>query len=225
MDIVGDDGLDAQLVSKSLQLRQDDLLLPDAVILELDIEVLAEHVLKAAGQLVRLLVPIMEQELGDVPADASGGADQPLPMLRKQIVIDPRLIVEAVDECFRGEAHQVLVADFILGQQDEMPVFPIHLRILEGVAPRRYVGLDPDDGLDPLLLAFPIEVDDAVHDPMVRDSHGGLPQGFSPGHQSGDAGRSVQQGVLGMYVQMREGNRHRLPPQVIEFSIAYPGHG
>ena len=165
----------------------------------------------------------MEQELGNIAADAGRGADQPLPMLRKQIIIDPRLIVEAVDEGFRGEPHQVLVAYLILGQQDQMPVFPIHLRILEGISPGRYVGLNPDDGLDPLLLAFSIEVDNAVHDPVVRDGHGGLPQGLSAGYQSRNTGRSVQQGVLSMHVQMREGNGHRLPPRFTVFSIAYPG--
>ena len=97
---------------------------------------------------------------------------------------------------------------------------PAQPGVLHG-AVLRHVGLDAQDGLDPLLFALTIEVDNAVHDAVVRDGHGGLPESLGPGHQGGDAGRSVQRGVLGVHVQVHEGNGHDIPPRDDRDSIAY----
>ena len=215
MDIVGDHGLDAQFVGQPFQLGQDVHLLPNPVVLKLDIEILSKHALQTPGQLIGFLIPIMQQMLWDVPCKACRQADEPLVMLLQQIIVDARLIVEPVNEGLRGELHQILIPGLILGQQDEVGVVPIRLPLLDGIGPMGNVGLHAQDGLDPLLLALPIEIDDAVHDPMVRDGKGRLAQSLCPGDQSWDAGRPIQQGILGMDMQMHEGNRHSKPPQVI----------
>ena len=215
VDIVSSHGLYSQLISQLLQFGQHHLLLPNAVVLKLDIEVLPEHAFEPLCQSVSLLIPIMQQMLRDIAADTGGHADQSLTVLREQIIVDAGPIIEPMDKSLRRKPHQVLIAGLILRQQDEMAILPVQLPLLDSVATGRHIGLHAYDRLDPLLLAFPIKIDDAVHDPVIRDSHGGLAQGFGSRHQGRDAGRSIQQRVLGMDMQMRKGNRHREPPQVI----------
>ena len=220
VDVVGDHSLEAQIIGQLLELGQHHLLLPDAVVLELDIEVLPEHGLEPPGDGVGLLVPALQQVLGDVSRKAGGQADKALAVFRQQIVVDAGLVVEAVDEGLGREAHEVLVADLVLGEEDQVPVIPAQLSVLDKAVPG-HIGLHAQDGFDPLLLALPVEVDDAVHDPVIRDGHGGLPQALGPGHQGGDTGRPVQQRVLGVYMQMGKGNGHAIPPQISKDSISY----
>ena len=47
-----------------------------------------------------------------------------------------------------------------------------------------HIDLAADDGLDALLLGCPVKIHRPVHDPVVGDGHGGLPQGLGPGHQA-----------------------------------------
>lgn len=43
-----------------------------------------------------------------------------------------------------------------------------------------HIDLAADDGLDALLLGCPVKIHRPVHDPVVGDGHGGLPQGLGP---------------------------------------------
>ena len=64
--------------------------------------------------------------------------------------------------------------------------------------PGGHVDLAADDGLHPGGLAGPVEVDNAVHHPVVGDGHGGLAQGLHPLDELFDAAGPVQQGVFGV---------------------------
>ena len=67
-----------------------------------------------------------------------------------------------------------------------------------GAALGRHVDLAADDGLDALRLAGPVEVNDAVHNAMVRDGAGGLPHGLHHAGQVLDAAGAVQEAVFRM---------------------------
>ena len=192
------------------------------MVLQFDIEILPEHGFEPPGKGIGFLIPVVEQVLGDIPGQAGGEAHKALTMLGKQIVVDAGFVVEAVDESLGGQIHEVLIANLVLGQEDEVGVLPVRLAVLGHIAPGRHIGLDAQDRLDALLFALPIEVDDPVHDPMVRDRHGALPQCLGAGHQGRYARRPVQKGVLGMNMQMHEGNGHGAHLQMVSLYCIIP---
>ena len=119
-------------------------------------------------------------------------------MLRKQLQIHPGLAVKAVDKGFRHQIAQVFVALPVFAQQHQMVgvvVQPVHL---VRHAPPGNVDLAADDGLDPGGLGGFVEIDAAVHDPVVGDGNGGLAQLLHPVHQAVDAAGPVQEAVLTM---------------------------
>ena len=72
MHIVGGHGLNGQFLGQSGQLGQDPLLLRQAVILQLNVEIRPEDPLQPGRQRLCILVPALEQQLGDVPRQAGG---------------------------------------------------------------------------------------------------------------------------------------------------------
>ena len=60
----------------------------------------------------------------------------------------------------------------------------VHLMDPVEAGPGGHIDLAADDGLDALLLGCPVKIHRPVHDPVVGDGHGGLPQGLGPGHQA-----------------------------------------
>ena len=65
---------------------------------------------------------------------------------------------------------------------------------------RSHIGLHADDGLDALLLAGTIKINDSIHYAMVGDSERGLPHCFCARNQIRNACRAVEQAILGMNV-------------------------
>ena len=86
---------------------------------------------------------------------------------------------------------EVPVALLVLAQQHQMAALRVELVDLvePGAALGGHVDLAADDGLDALRLAGPVEVDDAVHDAVVRDGAGGLAHGLHDPRQLLDACR------------------------------------
>ena len=72
------------------------LVLLQAVILNFEEEiVLAEHVGVAVGQALGFLVAVRQDGFVDVAAQAGRQRDQALGVLRQQVLVDARLVVEA----------------------------------------------------------------------------------------------------------------------------------
>ena len=67
-------------------------------------------------------------------------------------------------------------------------------------APGRHIDLAADDGPDALGKAGLIEGHRPVHDAVVGDGEGGLPQLLGALGDRVDAAGPVQQGVLGMHM-------------------------
>jgi len=83
---------------------------------------------------------------------------------------------------------------------------------------RRLVHLDADHGLQILSPSLLVEVEDAVHVPVVGDADGRLPVGLGGGDDLLDAGRPVEHRKFGVEVEVRDrvaaaaaaGTSHRL---------------
>ncbi len=66
------------------------------------------------------------------------------------------------------------------------------------------VGLDADDGLQPLRAGLPIEVDGGVEDAVVGEGDRLLSQLAGAIHELRDTGEAVEQAVLGVDVKVGE---------------------
>ena len=64
----------------------------------------------------------------------------------------------------------------------------------------RHVHLATDDGLDALLFALFVKVDDTVHRTVVGDGQGRLTQLLGASHQPRNTAGAVQQRIFGVYV-------------------------
>ena len=105
------------------QLWIGPMLLSDAVILDLDEEVVAtEDVLQACGLLERTLLVAVQQRLQHVTAEATARRDQAIGVLLEQLPVHAGLVVIALHERERRELDEVLVALVVLCQQDEVVV-------------------------------------------------------------------------------------------------------
>ena len=207
------------------QLRIGRTLLGDAVVLDLDEEVVTPEDLLEAGRLFeRDLLLALQEALQDVAAEATGGDDQALVVPVEQLPVGPGLVVVAGEEGLARELDQVPVADVALGQEDRVVV---ELLSATGVAagvvglapPVRTLGprlvgqvdLGADDRLDALFPTAPVEVEDAVHVAVIGDAEGRLTVDDRGVDHIIEARRAVEHRVLGVDVEMCGQLPHGLP--------------
>ena len=129
-------------------------------------------------------------------------------VLLYHLVAHPRLaVVHTLDVTGRDDLHEVLVAVVILRKKDEV-VVPLVGAVLDlVVVPARDIDLAADNGFDVRVLAGElVELLDTVHVSMVGDGQAGHTELFRPGKQVLNGGLAVQDGILGMYVQVNEGH-------------------
>ena len=125
-------------------------------------------------------------------------------MLRQQLLVDPRLVVVAVEVRGGRQRQEVAVADVVLGQEDHVVVVGVGLALLVGHAAGGDVGLDADDRLDPGLLGGGVERDDPVHGPVVGERQRWHPLLGDPLRHLPDAAQPVEQAELGVDVEVDE---------------------
>ena len=125
------------------QLRVRPVLISDAVVLQLDEEVLApEDVLQAGRPPLGLLHVPGQERLQHDPAQAARGGDQAGVMALQQLPVEPGLVVVPLEVRGRGELQEVAIALDRLGEQGEVVV---ELLPAFDVAPG-VVHLAPADG-------------------------------------------------------------------------------
>ena len=140
----------------------------DPVVHDLEEVVLrAEHLAVAQRRARRALVVVREQVGGHLALGAGREREQPLCVLRQELVVHAGLVVEALEEGERGEPHQVAKAGLVARQQDQV-VHPRLARALRALAARD-VGLHADDGLDPGLARRLVELDRPEHGAVVGE--------------------------------------------------------
>ena len=208
--VVGREQRSAQVARQADELRVDARLFRQPVVLQLDEErVAAEHRLEAVDELARAGVVVGEQTLRHRAAETSRGGDQTLRVLLEQLEVDARLVVVAVEVRVRRDLDEVAVSLGGLGEDRE--VVDVVVVATRPVEPARgdHVGLGADDGRETGVARGAVEVDDAVHVPVVGDADRGLTVGRGGGHHVLDAGRAVEHRVLGVQMEMDERLAHR----------------
>ena len=166
------------------------------VVLDLDVEVLlAEDLLIPGAEPLGLGRLAVEDVVGELRRGAARQADQPLGVPLEDLLVDPGLVVEALEERQRREPHQVAEPGGVRGQQ----------RQVEGVllagdpaagplgSPARGdVRLQADDRQDAGRLGLAEQLDGAVEVAVVGQRQRGHPQRLGPLDQVRDLAGPVE---------------------------------
>ena len=158
-------------------------------------------------------------------------AIRPRAVAFQQLPVEPGLVVVALEVGGRGQLEEVLVPLGGLGQQGEVvvellpsgdvPAGVVDLSLADrALVPRLggHVGLGADDRVDPRLAAGGIEVEDAVHVPVIGDPERRLTVGCRRLDQVRDPGGAVQHREFGVGVQVCErpcGDQRLVPSSAI----------
>ena len=183
-----------------------DLLLGDAVILQLEIEAPRPEELSVAQRdALGLALLAHEDEAGNLAGDAGRARDEPLRVPREKLEVYPRLVIEALGIGGGGQLEEVPVALGVSGEQDEVPILVAVLgaRALEARAPR-HVELHSDYGLYPRFPAGVVELYGSEHVAVVGQGKGAHAQGLGPGDHAAHGGGPIEEGEVGMVVEMDE---------------------
>ena len=134
---------------------------------------------------------------------AAREADDALGVLGEQLEIHARLAaVQALEEALARERREVLEA--LVGRRQQRQVVALDLAVAH-VAVVDEVGLEAEQRLDAVLLGRLVELDGAVHDAVVGQADGRLAVGGGALGELVDVARAVEQRVLGVDVQVRDG--------------------
>ena len=227
--VVGGQQRGAQVGGQLLKHRVGPVLLGDALVLEFDEQVVLPEDLLEAGSLDPCVVVVVADEgLEHVPAKAAGRGDQTLGVVRKDVPVDPGLVVVALQESPAGHLDQVAVPGVALGQEREVvhelaPTISLTTGVIDPSTAGRalepgvvgHVGLGTQDRFDPPVATGPIEVEDPVHVAVVGDPEGRLTVSRRGVDQVADPSRPVQHGKLGVDMEMGEAATHGTrPPSV-----------
>ena len=179
------------------------LLLVDPVLLDLEVDLLgAEGLDQVVDVGAGVVAPLLDQAAAEARLQAPGEDDHSLGVPGEQLHVDVGLAArEALEEAGRGQLDQVGEAGVALGQQRQVvalvaDLLPDRLAVLDEV------GLEADDRLDPMLVAGLVEVDRAVHHPVVGEPEGRLPELRGPLRHRVDLAGAVEQRVLAVGVEM-----------------------
>ena len=127
----------------------------------------------------------------------------PSECMRQQLQVHARLAaVQALEEALGGERREVPEA--LVGRRQQRQVVALDLAVAH-VAVVDEVGLEAQQRLDVVLLGGLVELDGAVHDAVVGQADGRLIEGRGALGELADVARAVEQRVLGVNVQVRDG--------------------
>ena len=197
--IVGDHHGKTGLPSNSPQTAVDPRLLLQPVILHLQIKMIgAEHTCHPLCRLQCALIVILHELLGNLAGQAGRKGNQALMILLQQLMIHPGLAVKAVQIRLGHHVAQVLIAGHILTQQHQMVIVVVDAVDPVSPASGGHIDLAANDRLNTRFLRRLIEVDDAVHCPVIGDGNGSLAQLLHPAHELFDPARAIQQAVFRM---------------------------
>ncbi len=199
---VGGDERDAARVGELGEHAVERAVLREAVVLELDEEVVAVEVVQAPERLGAGLGPLHEHLLRHVPAEAGGERDDALAVRVEELEVDARGPGDhALDPAEADELDDVLVADVGLRQEHDVAADG---RLLVPAMAVDEGQLGPEDGLHVGALTRFVELDGAVHVGAVGQGDRGHVHLLACFHQLADADRAIEHRELGVHVQMNE---------------------
>ena len=140
----------------------------------------------------------------DFPLEAAAQPDQPLGVLREQILVDARLVIEPLGVAGRHELDQVVVALVGLGEEHQVIRRLPRRAALGPPVARRHVDFAAEDRIDPALACLIVEDHRREHVPVLGDRHRRHLQLDRLVEQLLDPARAVEEGVLGMQMEMHE---------------------
>ena len=183
------------------------------MILEFEIKVLwTECLLEPINRLARLGQLVLLDPLRDFAGQAAGKRDQPVLVGRKQFFINARLVVITLQMRRRGEPNQVAVPRLVLGQQHQVmiDIAPAAAGLFLQSAARGHIHFATDDRLDAFLLGRLVKINRAIKHSVVGDRQRRQLQLMGPIHQPVQPTSAIEQGILGVQMQMNKVRvRHR----------------
>ena len=188
----------AKLLRQLTQALGSSFFLGNIVILDFQkIIVLAKNIdifLHTATRTVHITAVNQARHLtGDTGAEA----DNALAIGTQDVLIYARLIIKAFQLSLADNLHEIVVANIVFGQQNQMVTrFFCHIEMRA----LRQVHLAADNRLDACLRAFLIKFHRAVHYAVVSNRQAVHPQLLRIGDKLRDFRRAVEQAVFCMYM-------------------------
>ena len=203
--VVGGDEVQPEILRDRLQPDVDDLLLLDALELHLQEKMVrAKDVAIRRGGVNGPVLLLRPDAGGDLALQTTAEADESFGVLREQVLVDARLVVEAFRVAGRHQLDQVVIALFGFGQQDEMVRRLPRRPALDAAIARRDVHLAPENRVDPALPRLIVEHDRREHVAVFRDRHRRHPELHGFVEQFLDAACAIEQRELGVQVEVDE---------------------
>ena len=119
-------------------------------------------------------------------------------MLSEHLEIDPGAVVVPLQHGTRGEFQEIAVPDLVLGKQQQV----IGLALPGGGRTLGEVGLYADDRMQACFREGLVPLHRGVHDTVIRDREVVDPQLLGTGDVLIGAAHAVQEGELGMQMQV-----------------------
>ena len=200
--IVGGYHGDARFPRQLDELRQNDVVFFEAVVLQFNIVIaLAEEVAVPQGRALGPVIVARQKSLRYLARKAGGKADEALVVLFQELLIHAGLGVKALHEGGGHHLAEVFVARLVFAQQDQMVVAVDLIDFIKAGAGGN-IDLTADDGLDARFLGRLVKLYAPVHHAVVGAGNGGLTALLHPVHQLVDAAGAVQQAILRMDVEV-----------------------
>ena len=123
-------------------------------------------------------------------------------MLFQKVKIHSGLSVKAMNKGFRNHEAEVFIACSVLAQKHKMVWVVIDsVNTILHFSPG-HIDLTANNGLNPGGFGGLVKVDTAIHDTMVGNGYGLLPQFLHPIHDGIDSAGTVQKTILCMNMKM-----------------------
>ncbi len=176
--VVGSHQRDVQLLCKHRHPFQHRLVDGNSVILNLQVEILAEKLAVPDGRLACGIHVLVHQMGGHHTAGAGRKADQPFMVFLQQLPVDSRFVVEAFGVGAAGKPVQRTVAVVVFCQKNQMEVISAALfavRFQRGLVEAVAVGnvhLAAHNRFYPRFFGFLIELQKPEIDAVIGKPHG-----------------------------------------------------
>ena len=186
------------------------------MILQLQIEVIRpeEFRVRLRGGLGAGII-LAHQLLRNLSGQTGGEGNKAFMVFLQQFQIHPGLPVKPLHKGLRNHIAQITVAGFVPAQQNQMVGLVIHAVDAVMPASGRHINLAADDRLHARSLGGLVEVDDAIHDAMVRDCDGILAQLLDPLHHILNTAGTVQQAELRVDMEMYKTHNESLSGAIL----------
>ena len=209
--VVGGDQGNPEFGGDAHDLGVNDAIFRRAVVLDFQVEVLAETLLVPTGHLPGHVGASLEDRLGDLATQAGGGHNQAFAVLLQGGLINAgarkdAAAAHAPQVANAGELDQIAVAGGVLSQHHQV-VTPLLLGL--GIVDRavHHIHLVADDRLDAGALAELEQLDGAIHHTVVGEGQGRHAELHSPLHHLGQLGGPIEEAVVAVVVERNEGQR------------------